>query len=301
MKVCTTIAELRNELRRLKRATYSPEGAKVGFVPTMGYLHAGHGSLLTRARAECEIVVLSIFLNPLQFAPGEDLAIYPRDEQRDLQVAAERNVDIVFMPAVSEMYPAGRMSLTTVHVTQVTDKLCGASRPEHFSGVATVVCKLFHIVQPDKAYFGLKDAQQVAVIEQMTQDLNFPVEIVPCPTVREADGLALSSRNVYLSVEERVAAPVMHQALSDMDAWLAEPELTFIDLKTRLQSRIAAQPLAMIDYIECLHYPSFAELPTIPCHIWLSNPDNRALVAVAVKFGKTRLIDNRLLGGGHHV
>jgi pantoate--beta-alanine ligase len=305
MNVCTTIAQFRSALKQLqqdKRQRAGVAEATVGFVPTMGYLHAGHGSLLARARQECEIVVLSIFVNPLQFAPGEDLTIYPRDEQRDLAVATQFGVDLVFMPTVAEMYPSGAMSLTTVRVTQVTEKLCGASRPGHFAGVATVVSKLFHIVQPDKAYFGLKDAQQVAVIEQMVDDLNFPVAVVACPTMREPDGLALSSRNVYLSAEERAAAPVIARTLAEVDAWLEDVALTFPDLKRRLTAAISAQPLAVIDYIECLQYPSFADLPNdVTCAEWLAQSGRPVLLAVAVKFGKTRLIDNRLLGGGHRV
>lgn len=305
MNVCTTITQFRSALKQLQQEKIQHSGAAeatVGFVPTMGYLHAGHGSLLARARRECEIVVLSIFVNPLQFAVGEDLTIYPRDEQRDLAVAAEYGVDLVFMPTVAEMYPAGATSLTTVHVTQVTEKLCGASRPGHFAGVATVVSKLFHIVQPDKAYFGLKDAQQVAVIEQMVGYLNFPVQIVACPTVREADGLALSSRNVYLSAEERAAAPVIARTLAEVDDWLEDTSLTFADLQDRLEAAIHAQPLATVDYIECLQYPSFADLPQdLSCAEWLAQSGRRVLIAAAVKFGKTRLIDNRLLGGGHRV
>lgn len=302
MKVCQTIAEVRAALRqwRTERGTQRP--ATVGFVPTMGYLHDGHASLLAQAREQCEITVLSIFLNPLQFAPGEDLAVYPRDVERDLKVARDMNTDLVFMPDVQEMYPNGSTSLTTVRVQQVTKRMCGAVRPGHFDGVATVVSKLFHIVQPDRAYFGLKDAQQVAVIEQMVADLNVPVDIVACPTIREADGLALSSRNVYLSPDQRAAAPVIYRSLQAADEWLADESLTFPELTAQVRHAILQEPQAVIDYIECVQYPSFADLPEhVRCSDWLADGQRRVLLAAAVKFGTTRLIDNRLLGGGHRV
>jgi pantoate--beta-alanine ligase len=298
MEVVRTIAQLQAALRSF-RAQHGP-GARIGFVPTMGYLHAGHASLLDRARAACTMVVLSIFVNPLQFGAGEDLTIYPRDEVRDLQIAQEHAVDLVFIPEVAEMYPYGRDSLTTVHVRHVTDRLCGAARPGHFTGVATVVSKLFHLVQPDQAFFGMKDAQQVAVIQQMTNDLHFPVEIVPCPTVREPDGLALSSRNVYLSDEQRRAAPVIWRTLSALDEWLlTHPQATFAALEQAVITQLAAVPFAQPEYAECLRFPDFAPVADRAVSALTTEP-LQVLVAVAVRFGKTRLIDNRLLGGGGH-
>jgi pantoate--beta-alanine ligase len=298
MDVVRTIAQLRPALRSLR--TQRGSTARVGFVPTMGYLHAGHASLLARARETCDLVVLSIFVNPLQFAPGEDLAVYPRNEERDLQVAQAQAVDLVFIPDVAEMYPYGRDMLTTVHVRQVTERLCGAVRPGHFTGVATVVSKLFHLVQPDVAFFGMKDAQQVAVIQQMTNDLHFPVEIVPCPTVRESDGLALSSRNVYLNAEERQAAPVIWRSLVSLDDWIhAHPTATFATLQRYLFTQLAAEPTARPEYAECLRFPDFADVAERPVSA-LETESLQVLVAVAVRFGNTRLIDNRLLGGGGH-
>jgi pantoate--beta-alanine ligase len=233
--------------------------------------------------------VLSIFVNPIQFAPGEDLDKYPRDEERDLKIAESAGANIVFLPSVEEMYPQKRV--TTVAVSEVTDLLCGASRPGHFDGVATVVTKLFNIVQPDRAYFGLKDAQQVAVVTRMVQDLNMPVEIVPCPILRESDGLAMSSRNVYLSPEERRQALGLSESLARVAGWIREG-WTAPQVIAGLKEAIAKNPLADIDYAEILTYPD------------LSQPDSRqslsgmnltVLFAVAVRFGKTRLIDNQLL------
>ncbi len=217
MQVIQHITDLRQSIR--SRRAEQPS-LRVGFVPTMGFLHEGHASLLEAARRSCDIVVLSIFVNPLQFGPNEDFERYPRDEERDLAVAEQAGTDIVFLPQVAEMYP--QPIKTMVSVREVTTRLCGASRPGHFDGVATVVAKLFHIVQPDAAFFGMKDAQQVAVIEQMVLDLNLPVEIVPCPTIREADGLAKSSRNVYLNEEERKQATVLSAALREAETALAE-------------------------------------------------------------------------------
>ncbi|WP_051250786.1 pantoate--beta-alanine ligase [Paenibacillus harenae] len=285
MIICRTITELKEQIGLLRKKEKS-----IGFVPTMGYLHEGHASLLRYSAEDNDATVLSIFVNPLQFGPNEDLDRYPRDEKRDLALAEECGTDIVFMPSVQEMYPA--KPLTTVIVNQVTDRLCGASRPGHFDGVGTVVSKLFHLVQPDKAYFGMKDAQQVAVIQQMVNDLNFPVDIIPCPIVREPDGLALSSRNVYLNAEQRQQAVVLSQTLEKASDWLKEPGMTVERLLARVKVQIDKAAETAIDYAELLYYPSL-QPPAANAPI---NTLNQPLIlALAVKFGATRLIDNRLL------
>lgn len=289
MNVCATIAALRSEIAERKaEAVAAGKPGTVGFVPTMGYLHPGHASLLKRARDENDIVVLSIFVNPLQFGPNEDFARYPRDAKRDLALAEAERTDLVFMPDVAEMYP--RPIRTTVSVSGLTDTLCGASRPGHFDGVATVVSKLLHIVDPDRAYFGMKDAQQVAVIRQMADDLNMRAAIVPCPTLREPDGLAMSSRNVYLSPEERRQALVLSGALDRVDGWLREPGMTLERLRGRIVDHIRTAPLAVIDYVEIVAYPDLH-----PPADWRSGDGTPLLVALAVKFGQTRLIDNKLI------
>lgn len=289
MIVATTIAQLRDALASAKRTARGRSGkGEVGFVPTMGYLHEGHASLLQRARQENDVVALSIFVNPLQFGPNEDFARYPRDAERDLAIARKEGTDIVFMPDVAVMYP--KPSQTIVRVSGLTDTLCGASRPGHFDGVATVVSKLFHLFDPDRAYFGMKDAQQVAVIQQMADDLNFRVSVVPCPTLREPDGLAMSSRNVYLSAEEREQALVLSQALGRVDGWLAEPGITAARLRERIVDTIATAPLAVIDYVEAVTYPGL-----LPAGDWRPGDGTTLLIALAVKFGRTRLIDNKLI------
>ncbi|SDC41860.1 pantoate--beta-alanine ligase [Paenibacillus sp. UNCCL117] len=282
MQVIHRISELRACIRAARAGR---EDFRVGFVPTMGFLHEGHASLLKAARKDCDLVVLSIFVNPLQFGPGEDFERYPRDEQRDLVTAAEAGADIVFMPQVEDMYPLP--TRTIVSVAEVTSRLCGASRPGHFDGVATVVTKLLNIVQPDDAYFGMKDAQQVAVIEQMVLDLNMPVRIRPCPIVREADGLAKSSRNVYLNPEERRQAVVLSEALGEAGPLIeaAGDRLAPEEAAAQVRSKIEQAPLAVIDYVEVLDYPSLQ-----PIHSFAGS--KRVIVAVAVKFGHTRLIDN---------
>ncbi|MFC7442085.1 pantoate--beta-alanine ligase [Laceyella putida] len=281
MKIIETVKELRNELKPHRQGT-------IGFVPTMGYLHQGHLSLVERAKQECDTVVMSIFVNPLQFGPNEDLDRYPRDLERDAALAEAAGVDYLFHPSVSEMYPTE--ILTQVHVEKVTERLCGASRPGHFAGVTTVVTKLFHIVEPQRAYFGMKDAQQVAVIEQMVTDLHFPVTIVPCPTVREADGLALSSRNVYLSPEEREQALILNQSLREAkEKWVQGCFSHADEITEYVRKRIQTKPLADIDYVETLSYPRLEPLG--------ERMGERMIVAVAVRFGKTRLIDNVLLDG----
>ncbi|KRF12283.1 pantoate--beta-alanine ligase [Paenibacillus sp. Soil787] len=283
MEVIHSIADLRSRIKNYRRKN----DQSIGFVPTMGYLHEGHASLLRKARAQSGLVVLSIFVNPLQFGPGEDFERYPRNTERDLQLAEAAGADLVFMPSVSEMYPSP--TRTTVSVTGLTSRLCGASRPGHFDGVATVVSKLFHIVQPDQAFFGLKDAQQVAVIEQMVQDLNLDIEIVPCPILREADGLAMSSRNVYLSEEERKHALVLSQSLQKAKAYM-ESHATFTpqELESLVSQHIATTPLAVIDYVEVLAYPTLEPFEN-------SHYIDSIIIALAVKFGKTRLIDNLIL------
>jgi len=266
------------------------DGRTIGFVPTMGYLHEGHMSLAARAKRENDAVVMSVFVNPLQFGPNEDFERYPRDEARDLALMEQAGVDCAFVPSVAEMYPAGAIR-TTVSVRDVTERLCGASRPGHFDGVATVVTKLFNIVRPTRAYFGMKDAQQVAVIATMAADLNIPVEIVPCPTLREPDGLAKSSRNVYLTPEHRAQAPVLYRALQTVDDWLARrPELTAGELEELLARTVREAPDAVVDYAQVLAYPS---LQPIVGPLRSAGP---FIAALAAKFGSTRLIDNRLFG-----
>ncbi|AZN40752.1 pantoate--beta-alanine ligase [Paenibacillus albus] len=293
---CTSITELRQLLAEQRKQ--SPD-SRIGLVPTMGFLHEGHASLMRRADEECDFNVLSVFVNPLQFGPNEDFERYPRDIERDAAIAEKNGIDILFMPSVQEMYPT--KPLTKVLISDVTDRLCGASRPGHFDGVGTVVSKLFNLVQPTKAYFGMKDAQQVAVIEQMVHDLNIPVQIVRCETVREANGLAMSSRNVYLNEEQREQAVVLSQTLRDAQSWLEETGMTTGELTKRIQASIEKAPLAVIDYAEVLIYPS---LSIIEPHQQLSQLSGTLIIAFAVKFGSTRLIDNRLFelqGGGVHV
>jgi len=275
-----------NQIATMRRILQKEGRQKsLGLVPTMGSLHEGHLSLIERAAQECNRVVVSVFVNPLQFGPGEDLDRYPRDLERDVRLAEEAGADWVFAPRVEEMYPSGIR--TTVQVSRLTERLCGAHRPGHFDGVATVVSKLFHIIQPDKAYFGLKDAQQVAVIRQMVDDLNFPVQVIPCPTVREEDGLAMSSRNLYLSPKERKLAAVIPQALDD-----ATREREAGRLKTpqeaikRIRDHMETIPELVIEYVDVLSYPELEPVPSI---------ENRSVIAaVAVRLGHTRLIDNRI-------
>jgi pantoate--beta-alanine ligase len=287
MIICRTKSELQEQL-----ACRRNEGKSIGFVPTMGFLHEGHASLLRQARTENDVTVLSIFVNPLQFGPNEDLDRYPRDEERDLALAKECETDLVFIPAVEEMYP--NKPLTTVIVNQVTDRLCGASRPGHFDGVGTVVSKLFHIVAPTRAYFGMKDAQQVAVIQQMVDDLNFPVHIVPCPIVREPDGLALSSRNVYLNAEQRVQSVTLSATLQLASDWAREPGMTAERLVAKVKVELSKASEAVIDYVELLHYPTLG-IPEARADI--ATIKSPLILALAVKFGATRLIDNRILEG----
>jgi len=257
----------------------------VGFVPTMGYLHDGHLSLVRASRDRDDVTAASIFVNPAQFGPGEDFARYPRDEGRDLALLASAGVAAAFVPAVTEMYPEG--FATYVHVERLTARLEGASRPTHFRGVTTVVLKLLNIIQPHRAYFGQKDAQQLAVVRRMVRDLNLPVEVVACPIVREPDGLAMSSRNVYLSPDERRAAPVLSRALRLAEQRYAGGERDAAAIRRAVEREVATEPLARIDYVSVADPDTLEELDRI---------DGRALVSLAARFGTTRLIDNTLLG-----
>jgi pantoate--beta-alanine ligase len=271
-----TIQAVRQELGPGRRA-----GRRVGFVPTMGALHEGHVSLIRAARRECECVVVSIFVNPTQFGPSEDLAGYPRTLDEDLRACQAAGTDLVFAPAACEMYRPD--AVTTVHVGKLSEPLCGAFRPGHFDGVATVVAKLFHIVMPDRAYFGEKDYQQLVVIRQMVRDLDMPVEIVGCPTVREAGGLAMSSRNRYLNVEQRRQALRLYQALTEAQQAVAAGTRDVATLCDTMRQRILAGGPARIDYVTIVDAVSLEALETV---------DRAARVCVAVRIGDCRLIDN---------
>jgi len=251
----------------------------------MGYLHNGHLSLVHHAREECDHVVVSIFVNPTQFGPKEDLSKYPRDLDRDLSLLEPLGTDLVWMPTAEIMYPQGYQ--TWVEVEAITRPLEGAMRPGHFRGVTTVVAKLFNGVQPHKAYFGQKDAQQAAVIRQMTRDLNFPIEIVVCPIVREPDGLAMSSRNVYLDPQQRKAATILYRSLSAAKEAYENGERDADQLRQIMKDLLASEPLAQMQYISCADYDSLEELETVT---------GKALLSMAVFIGKTRLIDNFVLG-----
>lgn len=283
MKIATTIKEVRKQVADWKR-----EGLTVGLVPTMGALHEGHASLVDAAKEQCDRVVTSVFVNPTQFAAGEDLDAYPRDFERDCKILEAHGCDLVFHPGVEEMYPEGAATFVELR-SDMTKQLCGKSRPEHFCGVCTVVSKLFHIAMPDKAFFGEKDAQQLAVIRQMTRDLLFGIEIVGCPTKREEDGLAKSSRNVYLDAEERKAAGILYQAICKAQEYLKE-HLDTEDGKTESQpvtelikDIIGTEPLAEIDYVDAVDGMSLLPADRI---------GDGDLIALAVNIGKTRLIDN---------
>ncbi|MFC1995395.1 pantoate--beta-alanine ligase [Chloroflexota bacterium] len=277
MKVIETI----DEMKRLRCELTGP----IGFVPTMGYLHEGHLALVRRARDENPSVIVSIFVNPTQFSPQEDLGGYPRNPQHDLAMLGEEGADIIFMPSAAEMYPLRFNSW--VEVDKVTERLEGASRPGHFRGVTTIVTKLFNIIQPARAYFGQKDAQQLVVIKKMVAELNMDLEIVTIPTVREPDGLAMSSRNAYLSPEQRQAAVVLYQALSLVQKLWAQGETNAEHIHQEMLTLIHKQPLADIDYISVADAETLDELDTIKFP---------ALVSLAVNIGTTRLIDNIVLG-----
>ena len=276
MQVVKTIPDIRALRQQLS--------GSVGFVPTMGYLHEGHLALVKRARAENSTVFVSIYVNPAQFGPREDFGAYPRDLNRDLELLRGEGVDVVFVPSDDEMYPPEFSSW--VDVEKVTEQLEGASRPRHFRGVSTVVAKLFDIVQPSRAYFGQKDAQQSVVIKRMVADLNMGLEIVVVPTVRESDGLAMSSRNVYLSPAERQAATVLFKALTLAQQLWQGGEKDAEEIRRQMTSLIQKEPLAQIDYVSIADANTLEELEVI---------DRPALASLAVRIGKTRLIDNALL------
>ena len=280
MKVVRTVRELREAL-----AGARGDDAQVGFVPTMGALHEGHLSLLRAARAESEVLVLSVFVNPLQFGPTEDLAVYPRDEAKDLELAGSEGVDIAFVPTVDEMYPEGRG--TTVSVTGVAEPLEGEARPGHFDGVATVAAKLFNLVQPQRAYFGQKDAQQVAVVQRMTEDLSFPVDVVVCPTVREADGLALSSRNAYLAPDERRRAVALYRGLEAGRLALVEGG-SWEEAETAMQRVTGTVDGVLLEYARAVDPQTFGT----------PAGDGPVLLVMAARVGGTRLIDNMLVAPG---
>src|SRR5699024_9144683 len=277
MKIIRTITEIKEQLKKAN-------GKSVGFVPTMGFLHEGHLSLVNKAREESDIVVMSIFVNPLQFGPNEDFERYPRNEEHDSTVAKESGVDLLFIPSVETMYPE-EVSLE-LKVTKGTDVLCGRSRQGHFDGVATVLTKLFHIVEPDKTYFGLKDAQQFSVVHTLISQLNFPIELVGLPTVREDDGLAKSSRNVYLSEQERAESTILYKSLQLGKKLITEGNRDSDAIVSEVKQYINKNTDAIIDYVELLSYPTLDKLDKI---------DEQIILAIAVHYQKARLIDNIIL------
>lgn len=279
MQIVKTIQEVRTQVKQWKK-----EGLSVGLVPTMGFLHEGHKSLIERAVKENDRVVVSDFVNPTQFGPTEDLESYPRDLQRDAKLCEEAGAALLFNPEPEEMYYPDRT--TSVTMEGLTKELCGKSRPIHFSGVCTVVSKLFHIVTPDRAYFGQKDAQQLAVIRRMVRDLNFDIEIVGCPIIREEDGLAKSSRNTYLSPEERKAAVILNQSLKIGKALIEQGERDAKKVKDAIVKNLETEPLAKIDYVEVVNFNTIEPIETIQGDV---------LTAIAVYIGKTRLIDNFIM------
>jgi len=280
MRTVTTIAGMKAAVAELRT-----EGRTIGFVPTMGYVHEGHLSLVRESRKSADVTVVSIFVNPLQFGAQEDFRQYPRNPERDAALLDKEGVDILFLPENREMYPEGYR--TSIEVAGLEDKLCGRSRPGHFKGVATVVLKLFNIVRPDYAFFGQKDAQQVVILRRMVEDLNAKVEIRAMPIIRDPDGLAMSSRNVYLSAEERRAALVLSKSLEEARRMFEKGERAAGPIREGLCRTIAAEPLARIDYAEVVNPGSLEPVERL---------DGEALVALAVYVGKTRLIDNTILG-----
>lgn len=279
MEICYKINEVRERINAWKR-----EGLSIGFVPTMGYLHEGHKSLMEAARANNDKVVVSIFVNPMQFAPTEDLESYPRDLQKDSQLCESVGVDLIFHPEPDEMYPDGFCSY--VDMNGLTTELCGKSRPIHFRGVQTVVLKLFNIVKPDRAYFGQKDAQQLAVIKRMVKDLSVDTEIVGCPIIRESDGLAKSSRNTYLNSEERKASLILSRSLKLGRELIENGETDSKAVIKAISDSISTEPLAKIDYVDVVDFDTITPVEKI---------GKSVLVAIAVYIGKTRLIDNFII------
>lgn len=282
MKISQTIAETRKII-----ADARSNGTSIGLVPTMGFFHEGHLSLMRQARQDNGLVVVSLFVNPIQFGPSEDFRDYPRDLERDARLAEEVGVDLIFNPSVEEMYHEGHN--TYVAVRKLTEGLCGASRPGHFLGVTTVVLKLFNIIRPDRAYFGQKDYQQFKVIERMVRDLDVPVKIVPMPIVREPDGLAMSSRNTYLNPDERKAALVLSKSLAYGQELLSRGVTSGKELRRRVEEFIKKEPLAKIDYV------AVVDPEELDCLVSIKD---KAVLALAVRIGKTRLIDNEILGVG---
>lgn len=281
MQVVKSIQEVKNSVRSWKK-----EGMSVGFVPTMGYLHEGHGSLIERARSENDKVVVSIFVNPMQFGPSEDLASYPRDLAKDSAYCESLGADLIFNPEPEEMYTDSFCSYVDMSV--LTEELCGLSRPVHFRGVCTVLTKLFNIVQPDRAYFGQKDAQQLAIVKHMVEDLNMDLEIVGCPIIREEDGLAKSSRNTYLSAEERKAALILSKTIALGQKMVAEGETDAVKLVGAMKASIETEPMARIDYVKAVDGLTMQQVTEVKAPL---------LVAMAVYIGKTRLIDNFMIQG----
>lgn len=279
MKLSGSIEETRRQVKEWKA-----QGQSVALVPTMGYLHEGHKSLIDRARKENDRVVVSIFVNPMQFGPNEDLEAYPRDLDRDSRICEEGGVDLIFHPEVEEMYGSDFSGYIDMHT--LPEKLCGASRPVHFRGVQTVVGKLFHIIPADRAYFGQKDAQQLAIIRRMVLDLNFDIEIIGCPIIREEDGLAKSSRNTYLSAEERKQAVILNQSLEEAMQAIEAGERDAERVKAMIGNRLSTCPLARIDYVEVVSFDNIQPIDRI---------EGAVLIAIAVYIGTTRLIDNRII------
>jgi pantoate--beta-alanine ligase len=278
MEIIKSIDTLRSILQERRSV-----GKSIGFVPTMGFLHEGHLSLMRRAKQESDLVVVSIFVNPTQFGPNEDLTAYPRDALRDTALMRSEDVDIAFFPETTAIYPQGFTTYVEVQ-GPITQVLCGKSRPTHFRGVTTVVAKLFHIVAPDRAYFGQKDAQQAAVIKQMVRDLDFDVQVVVCPIQRESDGLAMSSRNTYLTPQQRAEAVILYRALTEAAQLIHEDGQRSASAVVRsILETIGTVPDAVVDYVEVVNADDLATLETL---------EGEILIALAVKFGKTRLIDN---------
>lgn len=280
MKIVSTVEQVREEVKKWRQ-----QGLTVGLVPTMGYLHEGHKSLIDKAVVQNDKVVVSVFVNPIQFGPTEDLATYPRDLERDAALCEDAGAALIFHPEKEDMYFDD--FCTYIDMDGLTKGLCGKTRPIHFRGVCTVVGKLFNIVHPDRAYFGQKDAQQLAVVRRMVRDLNFDLEIVGCPIIREEDGLAKSSRNTYLSEEERKAAVILHKGLVKGEEMVSDGEKDVKKVLDAITEIIESEPLARIDYVEAVDFDNIETIDTI---------EGSVLVAVAVYIGKTRLIDNFIVG-----
>ena len=279
IKIVSTVDEVREQVK-----AWRAEGLSVGLVPTMGYLHEGHQSLIAKSVEQNDKTVVSVFVNPIQFGPNEDLATYPRDLDRDSKLCEETGADLIFHPEKENMYDDD--FCTYIDMDAVTKNLCGKTRPTHFRGVCTVVGKLFNIVEPDRAYFGQKDAQQLAVIRRMVRDLNFNLEIVGCPIIREDDGLAKSSRNTYLSPEERKAAVILSRALQKGKSMIDSGETDATKVVAAIRAEIESEPLACIDYVEAVDFDSIEPITQIA---------GNTLIAVAVYIGSTRLIDNTII------